>query len=647
MKAVALAALFLFQGAAEVPGLGRLPAWAQGPAREAAQETPPAGADAWVLLSRREIGYGGDGVVRVREFRLVKLIRGRGLEEAGYVRRGLLDGAERIRDLKGWNLRPDGEMVKLEARDKATFGDVSQASFDRRTAQVAQLRRATEGSLVAFEVEEEVGPLKDPWTCPVMEAHPVRRWELDASARDGGTAVQVRRLRFRPWVSGGGEEGPVQLAQVPPQPLAEPACPFPHRQLPAVEVRFLDPRWTGTAILASWDNLGGWYHGIFAPKVQPVAGEGQGLAGLRAIWRRLGRDLVYKQVYLSPARSNVPETSVEVARKGYGDCKDLTCLFLAQARAAGFEGYPVLARMQVGPILESEIAGPPRDTFDHVLAALRLEAPLGLEAEVVTPKGRFLLVDPTDPFTPLGRLGTAHRDGRLLICLPGGGQWVAVPQGAVAPGSVEISLKGKVDAGGGLEAEARLVEAGGLWGLRSRAKALTRDDFRAYVEAEVLDQAINGKVEVLALGDPLDLERPFAVTLKLAGPGALGRQGAAWVLRTPLGLPGMPPAFAPMGRKRQLPVVSRRTGRVVLDATLELPGEARPILAESSGETPFRALAWKASLEPGGRLLRLRVEESRKDAAFGLADLAAAEVAWRKDRALVRSLLEDGMAFRP
>jgi len=536
--------------------------------------------------------------------------------------------------------------VKLEGRDKATFGDTAEASFDRRTAQVAQLRRAAEGSLVAFEVEEVFTSLKDPWTCPVMETHPVRRWELEASAGDG-VGIQVRRLRFQPWLPGGEGGAAVRVAQVPAQPLAEPASPFPHRQLPAVEVRFLDPRWEGTGILASWDSLAGWYQGIFAPKVLPVPGAGPGLAGLQAIWRRLGRDLVYKQVYLSPERSNVPETSVEVARKGYGDCKDLTCLFLAQARAAGFDGFPVLARMQVGPLLDAEIAGPARDTFDHVVAALRLETPLGLEAEVVTPKGRFLLVDPTDPFTPLGRLGSAHRDGRLLICLPGGGQWVAVPAGAVMAGAVTVTLKGTVDASGGLAGEARLLETGGLWGLRSRAQAMTRADFRAYVEGEVLDQAINGKVEIVELGDPLDLERPFGVTLKLSGPGALGQQGSAWVLRTPLGLPGLPPAFALAGRKRQLPVVSRRTGMVVLDATLELPAAVRPILAEGAGETSFRALAWKAALEPEGRVLRLRVEERRKDAFFGPGELGAAEAAWRKDRAMVRSLLEDGMAFRP
>lgn len=646
MRALGLVALCLFQAAAAVPDLGRLPGWAQAPAREAALETPPAGAEAWVLLSRRELAYAGNGEVRIREFRLVKILRGRGLEEAGFVRRGLLEGASRIRELKGWNLRPDGELVKLEGRDKATFGDTAEASFDRRTAQVAQLRRATEGSLVAFEVEEAFTSLKDPWTCPMMETHPVRRWELEASAGDG-VGIQVRRLRFQPWLPAGEGGAVVRVAQVPAQPLAEPASPFPHRQLPAVEVRFLDPRWAGTGILASWDSLAGWYQGIFAPKVLPVPGAGPGPAGLQAVWRRLGRDLVYKQVYLSPERSNVPETSVEVARKGYGDCKDLTCLFLAQARAAGFEGFPVLARMQVGPVLDAEIAGPARDTFDHVVAALRLETPLGLEAEVVTPKGRFLLVDPTDPFTPLGRLGPAHRDGKLLICLPGGGQWAAVPAGAVMAGAVTVTLKGTVDASGGLAGEARLLETGGLWGLRSRAQALTRADFRAYVEAEVLDQAINGKVEVLELGDPLDLERPFGVTLKLSGPGALGQQGSAWVLRTPLGLPGLPPAFAPAGRKRQLPVVSRRTGTVVLDATLELPAAVRPILAEAAGETSFRVLSWKAALEPEGRVLRLRVEERRKDAFFGPDELGAAEAAWRKDRALVRSLLEDGMAFRP
>jgi hypothetical protein len=104
--------------------------------------------------------------------------------------------------------------------------------------------------------------------------------------------------------------------------------------------------------------------------------------------------------------------------------------------------------------------------------------------------------------------------------------------------------------------------------------------------------------------------------------------------------------FVTVGRKRQLPVESRREGRVVLKASLTLPSALQPILAEHRGESPFRTLGWNLAFTADGAL-DLRVEERRKDAFFGLDKLEQAERAWRQDRSLVRSLLEDGMALKP
>jgi len=41
------------------------------------------------------------------------------------------------------------------------------------------------------------------------------------------------------------------------------------------------------------------------------------------------------------------------------------------------------------------------------------------------------------------------------------------------------------------------------------------------------------------------------------------------------------------------------------------------------------------------------VEQRRKDASFPFGQLDQGLEAWKKDRALVRSLLEDGMALKP
>ena len=88
---------------------------------------------------------------------------------------------------------------------------------------------------------------------------------------------------------------------------------------------------------------------------------------------------------------------------------------------------------------------------------------------------------------------------------------------------------------------------------------------------------------------------------------------------------------------------------MVLWGTLELPRAVQPVLAEHSGTTSFRSLSWKLSTEAGptGCTLAFRVEQRRKDASFPFGQLDQGLEAWKKDRALVRSLLEDGMALKP
>ena len=327
----------------------------------------------------------------------------------------------------------------------------------------------------------------------------------------------------------------------------------------------------------------------------------------------------------------------------------LACLFIAMARRTGFEGYPALARMQEGPIPASDLAGFPRDRFDHVIVALRLEHTLDLPAEVQTPTGRYLLVDPTDAFTPFGQLGEAHRDSRVLICLAGSGQWATVPTGAILHGDLQIQLTGKADATGGLKAEVLLKETGDLWGLRNRAHSLNRTQFRAYLETHCLNQALNGTCEVLDLGDPLDLARPFEVRLRLDDPRAFVQQGSDWLFRSPLRLPALPPPLTQAGKKRQFPVERRGDGHVVFQGSIELPRAVQPVLAEHSETTRFRNLAWKVTTEPSptGCTLVFRVDQRENDAFFPFGQLEKALEAWKQDRALVRSLLQDGMALKP
>ena len=662
-RALSLAGLLLpgILMGGELPNLDQLPAWARAAVKDAATAVPPAEADAWVLLQRQEVAYRGADTVQLRSLRLVRVIRGKGLEEATFWESGLRKEVLRIKTLKGWNLRPDGQLVRLERQDVASFADRGEASFATGMTEVAVLPRVMEGSLIAFEVEMECQGLQDPrLSFGPQGPNPIRLWELAYAVKDPlfgtlkGVRTEVSQRGFGPWLPA-PEAGPERLfraRQVPALPVGEAATPHAFRRLPSVEVRFIDPQWQGAQALASWDAFGTWCQGIFAPRIdagpEGDPAVGSGLQGLRTLWGWWGQSMTYKQVYRSPDRDFVPESAANVALKRYGDCKDLACLFIALARRGGFQGFPVLARIQLDPIEAAELSAPPVDRFNHAIVALRLEQSLGLAAEVATPRGRFLLVDPTDPYTPLGQLGSSHRGGRLLICCKDGGQWVQVPEAAILHGAMAITLTGQAQPGGDLDCQAALLETGDLWGLRAQAHRLSALNFRQYVESRFIDQAPNGKVEILAMGDPLDLTQPFTVRLHLNKPQGWAPQGRDWVLKPSLGLPSLPAPLTRFGQARRQPIEVWAEDQVTLKGSIDLPFLVRPLVPARQGQSAFRSLSWTVGVlpAPAGCRLTFELEERRKDAFFGMEQLDQGVAAWKQDRALVRALLEDGMAFR-
>ena len=123
--------------------LSKLPTWAREPAMAALDEPAPE-ADAWVLLDRTEFAYRGDGEIRKRHVRVVRVLTERGLDQGLFVAHGLGWKTSVLKRLKGWNLRPDGELETLE-RDYT----VTVAAGNRRadTLTVGQLPRVAKGIL--------------------------------------------------------------------------------------------------------------------------------------------------------------------------------------------------------------------------------------------------------------------------------------------------------------------------------------------------------------------------------------------------------------------------------------------------------------------------------------------------------------------
>jgi len=179
--------------------ISKLPDWAQ-PHASASLAMPPADADAWVLLDRTEIAYVGSGTVKVKRYRLTKVLTERGLDVGIFSLGGLGGRTSQVKRLKGWNARPDGEVKTLDS-DRVLkvegFQSEDGDDFSSGTATHAFLPMVVKGSLVAFEsiqaIRLPMGPIV---STDVMESEPIRRWELEPAKKEGWF-TNLKRVEIR------------------------------------------------------------------------------------------------------------------------------------------------------------------------------------------------------------------------------------------------------------------------------------------------------------------------------------------------------------------------------------------------------------------------------------------------------------------
>lgn len=634
----------------------KLPDWAATAARAAQGAAAPDLADAWVLLDRTEIAYVGNGGIRQRRYRLVQVLTERGQGHRTFALRGLGGKASKVKKLKGWNLRPDGELVKLDQDEVVTIHDAGSSEFSTETLTGASLDRVVPGSLLAFEsleaIESPLGPIAQEG---ILESSPVRRWELEVAKKEGwftdlkAVTIAMEKYHFQPWITRVEEVAGARLAlsDLPALPKDEGGHPDLSGLLPMVRVRFLDPELATSRMWNSWSGLATWAEQNYEAKRVPTTAAARGWsgpAGLKALHAWMAEALTYKQVYLSPERGWVPERSDEVGRKRYGDCKDLSCFFIAEASAMGFPGFPALA--SIGSA-EVDPTDSPYPVFNHVIVALKLEQSLGFPAEIVTPRGRFLLVDPTDPLTPLGLLSQAHHGRHVMLCLADTAQWVRIPDAAIQPSRLEMDLEGEATRDGRLVATLQIDETGDAWDLRSTAKALGTKGVHDRLVRDLLELPPTGTVVVQGLGDPLDLTKPFHVKIRVDHPQGFRVNGAerelvGWGIPWPRGL------IQKVGTPRRYPVQSRSFGERTLKAKLKIPESVQPIAPSRAGETAFCTFSWEAETEQAGArsTLTLRFQHRWKEANFSFDQREAGLQAWKKDRNLFKTFREEALAFK-
>jgi hypothetical protein len=221
---------------------------------------------------------------------------------------------------------------------------------------------------------------------------------------------------------------------------------------------------------------------------------------LRKIYERAQkvRNLTYQPSKTKAEMEKLEENKnvEDVVRHGYGTESEVNLVFVALARAAGFQAWPVLT--------------PERDRTFFSPGGHRWESLSGELALVqVGTQERFF--DPGALYCPFGVVSWEKTGFPGIRLVKGGGLWVQVPLSDSAETEVRRSLQLHSIENGGLEGELRLVFTG-QEALRRRQEARDQDELgrRKELESEVKRLLPDGSsVEVRQAGPWQQADRPL------------------------------------------------------------------------------------------------------------------------------------------
>jgi len=632
-----------------------LPDWAHEAVKAAASESAPEGADAWVLLDHTVWSYRGEGELRKTRTRVVRILTQRGLSEATFQAAGYGSKVSRILKLRGWNLRPDGSITRIDRDDLVGIdADVlEERKVSARTLSLATLTGVQTGSVVAFESQESSRPPLGPIELAYpLEKHPIRQYSFEtgkelrlfSSSRGKDISFRLDARNLEAWSKSLRKtDHSLELTDLPALPPDEPWASVGLGNLPFISLVYTDPLLDKAPNLLDWMAYGKWVHGRYlelADAAQPVPLAGKGpKEALLALMDWMRQAMTYRQVYLSPERGWVPERSTETIRRRYGDCKDLATCLISGARAASLEAWPVLARIEAGRLPEDVPVNP--FVFNHVICAVRLDSSLGLPAEVDTPRGRFVLVDPTSRTTPLGWLPEGHRGGRLLLCGPEGATWVEVPNGALQERRIDFRIEGFLAKTGEVRGTLRVLETGNALGLRSKALLDGEKGLREQT-LTLSPQSLPNIWTVKSNHQPANLDTPFEVAIQFEYPGAFLLKGAEGHLRLP-SFPMAPQPFQKQKGKRRFPLEVaggvEYHWQVSLRFEQDLPGKETKARIDGL----LRTANWSSSLVNGE--LTVAFDLFSKPATWSVADQDVGFAALKRDRSEFLAFLDDVLYF--
>jgi hypothetical protein len=470
MRAGALTVAIVGLLGAQLAMAGDAPAWIHAQAG-AALPAHDEKTNAVVLYAETIITVQPNGKIKELHREVTRILRPDG-EGRGVVRVPF-DSQSRITSLHAWCVPVSGKDYEVKDRDaveSAIIGvDGSELIGDLRT-KMLRIPAATAGSMVGYEVEQELRPyvMVDDWdfqdTVPVREAH----YTLQLPKGWSYKTNWLNHSEQAPTESGAGQWNWSirDVAAIRIEPDMPPWRGIAGRMV----VAFVPPSGQDPGI-QSWREIGAWYLGLTRGRrdasteikqkvVELTASVPSLLDKMRALATFVQNDIRYVAIELGIGGLQ-PHPAADTFNHRYGDCKDKATLLSAMLKEIGVDSYYVAINTARGSVTATT---PPNLDFNHAILAIALPAGVDtatLTARITHPKlGQILFFDPTDELTPLGGLSGALQANFGMLVTPDGGELLALPQLSADSNGIERTAKMTLDEKGTLRGDVHEVRVG-------------------------------------------------------------------------------------------------------------------------------------------------------------------------------------------
>jgi transglutaminase-like putative cysteine protease len=331
--------------------------------------------------------------------------------------------SRKVKGLKGWLVKPNGECQSLSKEDITIVGIAGSAGYyDDSQMMVAALADVKPGVVAAFEytvIEKGWTSLYQAFSFQVQQPVQYARfsiqlpenWQLHKAEQRTDEVVHFsRRGNSYTWIAS-------NLKLQPEEPLSPPWSYLSRR----VAVACFDPEGKDTRHFPDWGTVAKWCSKTLSPPAtvthdlaEEAARITQDLSSfedkLKAIAVFCQEEVRYVAVEIGKGRW-IPRSASTTLLNRYGDCKDKVMLMRTMLQSIDITSIPVLASTSypVRPQLVTPFQ------FDHCIIAVPLnETGSSVESQSAI-VDRWLFFDPTDPITEIGALPSRLQGRRVLL----------------------------------------------------------------------------------------------------------------------------------------------------------------------------------------------------------------------------------------